>query len=168
LALNDHNRRRALAGVLPQADNTLDRVDKGYIWRYLWPEGIITPPGAEGLPVLEFASAAGGPYSVAGFIRSRRNFYRVLNLAEDDREGNPQPLQHWNIDAGAVVLELNPVLLSAPAWYFRIYDRDESAYYYLGYIYYQLEFDALLSRNQIVYHKINLQRITDEIPEPTL
>lgn len=164
--MNDHNRRRAVIGALPHPDSVLDSADMGYIWRHLWPEKIVTPPVAEGLPVLEFAADAAGPYSVAGFVRTSRNFYRVDGLVEDDREGNPEPLQKWNIAAGVVVIELNPVLLSAPAWHFRIFDRDKGAYYYLGYIYYQIEFDALLSRNRVVYHKINLQRIADEIPEP--
>lgn len=167
MALNDHNRRRALAGVLPHADSIIDAADRGYIWRHLWAEGVIIPPAAKGLPVLEFSSRALGPYKVAGFIRTPRNFYRVHNLSEGDRAGNPEPLQNWFIDAGATVIQLNPVLLSAPAWYFRIHDRSQDAYYYLGYINYQIEFNGLLDINSIVHHKITLQRITDEIPEPT-
>jgi len=41
MALIDHNRRRALIGVLPQPDNRLDKADKGYIWRHLWPSDLL-------------------------------------------------------------------------------------------------------------------------------
>jgi len=166
MAINTHNRRRALIGVLPHPDTVLDGVDLGYIWRHLWPEGIIIPPaGGYQYPVLEFAADNAGPYSVAGLLRTPHNVYRALALAEDDRSGQAEPLQDWTLQVSAIVLELNPVLLSSPAWYFRIYDPDEGGYYYLGFIYYQVEFDGLLNTNQIVYHRISLQRIADAIPE---
>ena len=38
MALNTHNRRRAMLGVLPHPDGIIDSPDKGYIWGFVWPQ----------------------------------------------------------------------------------------------------------------------------------
>jgi len=163
MAIATHNRRRAVLGVLPHPDNDFSGGDLGHLWRYLWP-AYVPPVVVNQYPYLQFSAASGGPYAPASFQGVKAGYYRVDEIGQENRSGEAESVL-YRVQAGVVTLLLNPVLLSAPAWYFRLQIPRRSIYYPLGLQYYQVSYDALLAENFITKTKIDIEFQTNAPPE---
>jgi len=112
---------------------------------------------------LQFANGPGGPYIPVGSTRTRRKIYAVESRPETNRSGNPEHVV-YQVELEEIVLQLHGNFLSKSAWHFRLQYPNDAQVVYLGQLPYQLEFDALLNRNGIVFHIVRLQFLSAVIP----
>lgn len=112
---------------------------------------------------LQFANGIGGPYAPCGLIRTSRKVYAVESWQEVNREGDPEHVV-YQVEIEETVLQLHGNFLSNDLWHFRLQYPNDGQVVYLGQIPYQIEFDALLNRDGIVYHTIRLRFLSTTIP----
>jgi len=105
--------------------------------------------------ILQYSTLINGPFKSAGVIRTRREQeYIVKPITDTNRNGLPE-LIAFNVKVSARALELNDILV-APTYYFRILFPAELQEIRLGQRSYFPQFNALLDRNNIFYHIIEL------------
>lgn len=162
MAITTHNRRRAVLGVLPYPDSEFAGADLAHLWRYLWPAYVPAVVVNE-YPYLEFADTAEGPYAPVSFQGVKAGYYLVDEIMQENRSGEPEAVS-YRVMAGVVTLSLNTILLSATRWYFRLQIPRRNIYFPLGLQYFQLSYDALLSKNRITKTQIDIDFTTDTPP----
>lgn len=108
------------------------------------------------LGTLQFATQS--DYSDAadvGVLRSRKKGYTVKPVVDENRNGNPETIV-LEIEVRALCLELDGDFLSDTEYYFQVYCPAESRAYRLGLRPYQIDFDGLITRHDIVYHEVRV------------